>query len=107
VSSYEKIWKVVSEIPYGTVATYGQIAMLANLEGHARLVGYALHAVKSDRKLPWHRVINSQGRISLTGPTAKRQRKLLEAEGIQFSPAGRISLSTYKWKGASLASCKT
>jgi methylated-DNA-protein-cysteine methyltransferase-like protein len=98
VSSYDKIWKVVSQIPYGRVATYGQIAELAGLEGNARLAGYAMHAVKPERKLPWHRVINSQGRISLIGPSAKRQRKLLEAEGIEFSPSGRIALKKFGWQ---------
>jgi methylated-DNA-protein-cysteine methyltransferase-like protein len=97
VSRYDQIWKVVEKIPFGRVATYGQIAALADLEGHARLVGYALHALRPDRKIPWHRVINSQGRISLTGPSAKRQKKLLEAEGIQFSASGRISLAAFRW----------
>jgi O-6-methylguanine DNA methyltransferase len=98
VSSYDKIWKVVSKIPFGHVATYGQIAKLAGLEGQARLAGYALHNVKPGRKIPWHRVINSQGRISLIGPSAKRQRKLLEAEGIEFSASGRVSLKKFAWK---------
>ena len=84
MSSYDKIWKVVSQIPYGRVATYGQIAKLAGLEGQARLAGYAMHAVKPDKKLPWHRVINSQGRISLIGPSAKRQRSLLEKKESNF-----------------------
>jgi methylated-DNA-protein-cysteine methyltransferase-like protein len=61
--NYLKIWETVQRIPYGKVATYGQIASLAGFAGHARLVGYALHATPDDMQIPWHRVINYQGRI--------------------------------------------
>lgn len=95
---YEAIWNLVKKIPFGKVATYGQIADLAGLEGHARFVGYALHGLPRGSKIPWHRVINAQGRISLAGPSSKRQRRLLEDEKIIFSPAGRIDLKKYRWK---------
>jgi methylated-DNA-protein-cysteine methyltransferase related protein len=95
---YEVIWKLVNKIPFGKVATYGQIADLAGLDGHARFVGYALHGTPRTITIPWHRVINSQGKISLSGPSAQRQRKLLEAEKIVFSPSGKIDLKKYGWR---------
>lgn len=83
---YLRIWKTVKTIPKGRVATYGQIARLCDLRGHARLVGYALHNLPDNSNVPWHRVINSQGKISLPKHTHAymRQRKLLEKEGILF-----------------------
>ena len=95
---YEVIWNLVKKIPRGKVATYGQIADLAGLDGHARFVGYALHGTPRTINIPWHRVINSQGKISLSGPSAQRQRKLLEAEKIVFSKSGRIDLKKYGWR---------
>jgi methylated-DNA-protein-cysteine methyltransferase-like protein len=95
---YEKIWKVVQKIPYGRVATYGQIARLAKMDGMPRLVGYALHALPQGKKVPWHRVINAAGRISLVGPVARKQRVLLESEGIEFSESGKINLHEFRWK---------
>jgi len=95
---YELIWRHVKKIPRGKVATYGQIARLAGIEGQARFVGYALHGLPQDSGIPWHRVINSQGRISLPGLTGKHQRRLLEIEKIPFSSAGRIDLKKYQWK---------
>ena len=95
---YERIWQFVKKIPPGKVATYGQIARLAGIEGQARFVGYALHGVPQNAGIPWHRVINAQGRISLSGLSARRQRRLLESEKIKFSPAGKIDLKTFQWK---------
>src|SRR5688500_17430793 len=94
---YETIWKHVKKIPKGKVATYGQIARLAGIDGHARFVGYALHGLGKNSGVPWHRVINSQGRISLGGPNAKLQRRLLEIEKVVVSAAGRIDLKKYQW----------
>jgi len=96
--SYARIYSVVRRIPRGRVATYGQIAALAGLEGHARQVGYALHALPHDSDVPWHRVINAQGRCS---PRAEAgfeaiQQRLLEAEGVAFV-AGRASLERFRW----------
>jgi len=89
----------VEQIPYGRVATYGQIARVAGMESHSRLVGYALHALPKGTRVPWHRVINFAGRISLAGPSARRQKALLEKEGIQFLPSGKINLKVYQWSG--------
>jgi alkylated DNA nucleotide flippase Atl1/uncharacterized protein YndB with AHSA1/START domain len=82
------------------VATYGQIAALADLPGHARQVGYALNAMPHDGLAPWHRVINAQGKISRRATPGYEfiQRGLLEAEGVRFGPDGRISLKRFGWE---------
>ena len=82
----ERIWKAVAAIPRGQVASYGGIARRAGLPGRARLVGHALKAAPASLNLPWHRVLNAQGRISLpAGSKAHRmQRRLLAAEGVRF-----------------------
>jgi len=98
MSRYEIIWQTIREVPRGRVASYGQIATIAGMDGHARLVGYALHALPAGSDVPWHRIISSAGRISLSGPSARRQRKLLESEGIRFSPSGRIDFSTFGYR---------
>ena len=97
--TYETIWNVIRKIPFGSVATYGQIAELSGMDGQYRLIGYALHALGSDTDVPWHRVINSKGRISLPGPSARRQRRKLEAEKIKFDRSGKIDFKKYRWKG--------
>jgi methylated-DNA-protein-cysteine methyltransferase-like protein len=100
MSSYQRIYAVVRKVPRGRVATYGQVAALAGLPGHARQAGYALHALPSASAVPWHRVINAMGAISVRGPGGDglRQRLLLEAEGIEFDARGRVSLSRYQWR---------
>jgi methylated-DNA-protein-cysteine methyltransferase-like protein len=100
MSSYETIYNVVRKIPHGQVATYGQVADLANLPGRARLVGYALFRVAPDADIPWHRVINAKGKISespVRYGSDHWQRSLLEAEGIQFDRTGKINLRQYRW----------
>ncbi|MBW4695299.1 MAG: MGMT family protein [Lyngbya sp. HA4199-MV5] len=102
MSSYDAIYAIVQQIPYGQVATYGQIAELANLPGRARLVGYALFRVAPEADIPWHRVINAKGEISespVRYGSDYLQRSLLEAEGIQFNAQGRINLRIYRWQG--------
>jgi methylated-DNA-protein-cysteine methyltransferase related protein len=90
----------VRQIPYGKVATYGQVAELANLPRQARLVGYALFRVEFDSDVPWHRVINAKGEIS-ESPFREGgdylQRSLLESEGVEFSATGKINLRQYQW----------
>ena len=93
-----RIWDTVRRIPRGRVATYGEIARACGFPRHARLVGYALHNLPQGANIPWHRVINSQGRISLPRRNGhyQRQKSLLEKEGVVFSRE-RISLSSYSW----------
>lgn len=92
------VYSVVHAIPAGQVATYGQIAMLAGYPGYARHVGKALGGIPESSTLPWFRVINSQGKISLTGPDYHRQREKLTAEGVLFSKSERVSLKQYQWQ---------
>ena len=80
----ERIWQVVAMIPKGHVATYGQIARLIGAPRHSRYVGTTLRQLPKGSKLPWYRVVNSSLRISTRGGGEVRQRKLLEAEGIEF-----------------------
>lgn len=100
VGSYARIYAVVRRIPRGRVATYGQVAELAGLGGHARQVGYALHVLPAGTALPWHRVLNAAGKVSLRAvPGAElTQRQLLEREGIGFDLRGRVRLSAVRWK---------
>ena len=97
---YASIYAVVDLIPYGRVATYGQIAALAGLAGQARQVGYALHSLPSDSGLPWHRVINAKGEVSprTEGDWDDFQRHLLEEEGVVFGSNGRVDLLRYRWE---------
>jgi len=104
--SYQRIYAVVRRIPRGRVATYGQVAELAGLPGHARQVGYALHALPEGSAVPWQRVVNARGEIpprasGFEGP----QRRLLEREGVRFDARGRIDLARYGW-GAPRARAK-
>ena len=95
-----RIYEVVRRIPVGRVATYGQVATLAGLRGHARQVGYALHDLPDGSDVPWHRVINARGEISLRSSSGshREQRRRLEAEGIGFGSGGTIELSRYRWR---------
>jgi len=100
-SSYDRIHAVVRRIPKGRVATYGQVAELAGLPGHARQVGYALHALRDDdRAIPWQRVINAKGECSeRSEPGAEHvQRQMLEREGVAFDERGRVDLARHRWK---------
>ena len=95
-NSYSRIYAVVRSIPAGRVATYGQIATLAGLPGHARQVGYALNALPDGQNIPWHRVINSQGKISQRD-SAEIQRCLLEEEGVVFNERVKVDLKVFGW----------
>ena len=97
--AYTRIYAIVRRIPKGRVATYGQVAELARLPGHARQVGYALHALSGNSRVPWHRVINSKGEVSLRAVAGweEEQRMRLEQEGIEFDQRGRVNLPRYRW----------
>lgn len=93
----QRVYELVRQIPRGQVASYGMIASL--LPGvTARMVGYALAASIGEDNLPWQRVMNSQGKPSIPDGVA-RQRAALEAEGIVFTPAGKVSFRKYRWDG--------
>lgn len=99
--TYAAVYAVVSRIPPGRVATYGQVAALAGLPGHARLVGYSLHALPDGTRIPWHRVVNARGRTSDRSDGAGHehlQRLILQREGIRFSRDGVLSLDRYRWR---------
>jgi len=96
---HARIFDVVGGIPSGRVATYGQVAAIVN-RCTPRMVGYAMASVPSGLDVPWHRVINSQGRISLPPERGgELQRALLEAEGVDFDGRGKIDLREFGWMG--------
>ncbi|MFB9216891.1 MGMT family protein [Vibrio sinaloensis] len=93
-----QIFAVIHQIPRGKVTTYGEIAKLAGYPGYARHVGKALGNLPAESTLPWHRVINSQGKISLKGEDLVRQRTLLIEEEVEVSITGKVKLNKYKWQ---------
>jgi methylated-DNA-protein-cysteine methyltransferase-like protein len=99
MSSRTLIYDVVRSIPRGRVSTYGDVAKAAGLAGHARQVGYALAALEADTDVPWHRVVNAQGRVSARrGDRSSEsiQQALLEAEGVRFVRGGSIDLEQFR-----------
>ena len=97
---YNTIHRIISLIPAGKVATYGQIAEIVG-GCTARIVGYAASAIPQDSDIPWQRVINYKGGISQRRSVSGGllQQKLLEAEGIIFNQNGRTDLKHFRWKG--------
>jgi len=95
------VWQVVNGIPRGCVLTYGEVARLAGSGGSARRVSQALRRAPRSMKLPWHRVINAQGRISFPDESAGylQQKSLLEKEGVVFL-AGKTDLKKFGYQGA-------
>jgi len=105
---FSHVWTLVQKIPPGKVSTYGQIAVMISPPGEmserdyrawgARWVGAAMAACPDN--VPWHRVINSQGKISIRSSGGHlRQRELLEAEGVEFDARDRVDLKRYGWQG--------
>ena len=101
-STWDRFYEVVFRIPPGKVASYGQVAGLAGLPGYARQVGYALNANPYGRELPWWRVLNARGEISLSAADGGKgqQMELLEAEGVEVDDRGRVSLRVFGWEPA-------
>ncbi len=93
------VFAAVCQIPSGRVATYGQVARICGLGRMARQVGYALNALPADSEVPWHRVINARGEISMRSVSGSEsvQRLRLEQEGVRFNDGGRVSLSEFGW----------
>ncbi len=100
ISNYKRIYSIVRRIPLGRVATYSQIADVAGLRGHARQVGYAMHALPEHTAVPWHRVLNAKGEVSRrsTPGWETEQRLRLEREGVVFDGRGRVDLEQVKWR---------
>jgi methylated-DNA-protein-cysteine methyltransferase-like protein len=107
VNFYEQVYAVVRRIPRGKVTSYGRIAQMLGAPNAARAVGYALRALKdkgdepAHANVPWQRVVNSQGRISIANSEAgpNRQAELLRAEGVEVGEDMRINLDIYLWSG--------
>jgi len=98
---YQNVWKVVSEIPSGHVLTYGEVARLAGMPRQARRVSQALRRAPQGIKLPWHRVINAQGKISFPEDSSgwQEQKDMLQDEGVVFLN-GKIDLEHFGYRGA-------
>ena len=96
--TFTRIFEIVSAIPYGYVATYGQIAEMVPISS-ARIVGFALASLnESQEDVPWHRVVNHNGEISLRGRDQMlAQKELLTSEGVTWSKQGRIDFEVYGW----------
>ncbi len=99
ISNQERIWHIVALIPEGKVASYGLIADLAGLPKRARFVSTALRKAPPEMQLPWYRVVNAQGKISLAkdSPLYEKQWDLLSEDNIEVV-RGRVNLSRYLWK---------
>ncbi len=99
---FERICQVVRQIPAGRVASYGQVALVAGANS-ARLVGNAMARLPPGSEVPWHRVINSQGKISprREGKPDPRQRRHLKAEGVSLDRKGRVDCAAVAWPGPS------
>jgi methylated-DNA-protein-cysteine methyltransferase-like protein len=96
---YQRIYALVRLIPPGKVTTYGRVARMVG-GCSAQMVGFALAALKEGSDVPWQRVINAQGKISLSrGGWQEKQRRLLEAEGVEFDPRDRVDLARFGWPG--------
>jgi len=97
MDTFEKIYEVVRQVPFGMVATYGKVSQLSGVN-NARLVGYALSNLQANTEIPWHRIVNRDGAISYReGAGPSLQKTMLESEGIAFSKKGFINLKLYQW----------
>jgi methylated-DNA-protein-cysteine methyltransferase-like protein len=94
--TWDRVYRLVKQIPRGRVTTYGAIAKAIREPGGARVVGYAMAATPSGRGIPWHRVISAGGKIRMPEPHASKQRRLLQSEGIQVG-VGSIDMKIYGW----------
>ena len=98
MNTFEKIYEAVKRIPYGKVASYGQVAALAGNPRWARVVGYALHVNPDPENIPCYRVVTKDGRVSpaFAFGGSNRQRELLEAEGVRFDDSGRVLMERFR-----------
>lgn len=98
-SFFHQVYELVRSVPPGKVVTYGQVARWLGKANGARAVGWAMRALPKGSDVPWQRVVNSRGELSLTSQGKDLQRALLESEGIQFDDRGRIDLHESGWDG--------
>jgi methylated-DNA-protein-cysteine methyltransferase-like protein len=96
---FARIYEVVKQVPRGKVANYGQIAQIVGAGCDARVVGYAMASTPEGQDIPWQRIVNREGKISLPGKGGEIQRMRLEAEGILFDARGRIDMKRFGWHG--------
>ncbi|MDF1513409.1 MAG: MGMT family protein [Anaerolineae bacterium] len=96
-AKFDQVHAIVRQIPVGKVATYGQIAFWLGWTHGARTVGWAMRVRPTGDPIPWHRVVNGKGRISIADNEEQRVR--LEMEGVVFDATGQIDLKTFQWKG--------
>jgi methylated-DNA-protein-cysteine methyltransferase-like protein len=93
--SWDPVYRLVKKIPRGRVTTYGEVAKALRFRGGARAVGYAMAATPSGRGIPWHRVLGAGGHIRVPEPSAAKQRRLLETEGVEVGRV--IDMKIYGW----------
>jgi len=94
----QSLYAVLVSLPTGKLCSYGQMAKRSGYPNYARHVGKTLSKLPKDSKLPWHRVLNSQGKISLSGDRFLKQKQLLEAEGITLNENGKVvNFKQYLW----------
>lgn len=100
MTTFEKIYEVVKQIPKGKVATYGQVAFLAGNPHWSRVVGYALHVNPDPQSIPCHRVVNRNGQVApgYVFGGADVQKSILESEGIEFDRDNKIDFDKFLWK---------
>ena len=100
MNTFEKIYSVVRQIPRGRVASYGQVAALAGNPRWSRVVGYALHVNPDPEGIPCYRVVTKSGGLSeaFAFGGINVQRELLERDGVEFTPDGRVVMEKYRWK---------
>ena len=96
---FARIYEVARQVPPGRVASYGQITEIVGAGCDARMVGYAMAGAPEGGDIPWQRIVNRQGKISLPGKGGEIQRMRLEAEGIIFDARGRIDMERFGWRG--------
>jgi methylated-DNA-protein-cysteine methyltransferase related protein len=97
---FGEIYRIVRRIPAGSVASYGDVAALCRVDVSARTVGWAMSAAPEG--VPWHRVVNQQGRLSIGKRSAMLQdlqKSLLESERIEFTAADRVNMVKHRWRG--------
>src|SRR5271155_3629767 len=94
--SWDAVYRLVKKIPRGRVTTYGYLAQKLRLRGGARVAGYAMAGCPSGQGIPWHRVVGAGGRLLISEPTASKQRRLLETEGVEVG-IRRIDMQKYGW----------